>query len=320
MPDVNPVQDALNEALTVEDAESQSASKSESEVTQALNDALENEDGKEAAASEDKTSKSTEKSGEKEPKTVPYDRLSKVVAQKNEVSEKLKAVEDQFKKAGEREEALRGKVAELETDHQILDAIKALSNDPKYKDHVVAIDRALQGLDEEIETAEKTGDKEGASDAEKRFEAKYKELENLVADQNAEKLWDETNRLASDMLNALPEEYTDEDKETLSQLWTSRVDWAGIEKDGRDSIPKALQASLAETIRQYGKPRGALVAETTKEIESRIPEAKLVSPEDTVKGLLEKNWAETNEEGKVVHSDEAFADGMAELLRKTSGR
>jgi hypothetical protein len=71
-------------------------------------------------------------------------------------------------------------------------------------------------------------------------------------------------------------------------------------------------------IKEYGTPRGALVAKTTEEIESRIPEARNVSPEDAIKGLLEKDWAATDEDGKALMSDDDFSRGMADLLRKTN--
>jgi small-conductance mechanosensitive channel len=310
MPDASDaVTAALETVLDTDNAESQSASEQTAEVTLSPDEVK--------AASEKPASKSTDDADDKGSKTVPYDRFSKVVQQKNDVSEQLKALEDQSKTATEREETLRNRNTALETDSQILNAIKELASDPKYKDHVVAIDKALQGIEDEIETAEETGaDKSVVTDAEKRLETKQGELEDLIADQNAEKLWDQANTLASSMLDALPDDYTDEDKATLSKLWTPRVDWDGIEDGGREAIPERLQQSLADVIKEYGTPRGALVAQTTKDIEARIPEAKQVSPEDAVKGILSKNWGETSEEGEAVHSDADFSAEMADLMRK----
>lgn len=314
MPDANEVQAALTEALATDDAGTQTATEPTPEVADALADALKGTT--DASASDDAAEESTEDDG-KGTKTVPYERLSQVVKQKNEVTERLKSLEDQFKSVSAREDQLRTRLGEVEQDAQILDAIKNLAQDDKYRDHVVAIDKALQGIEDEIETAEQTGDQKAESSAVKRFEQKTAELENLIADQKADQLWNEAAGLANQMLAALPEDYTDEDRAVIGKLWTPRVDWSGIEEQGSDAIPNALNSSLADVIKEYGTPRGALVAKTTKDIESRIPEAKQLSPQDAIKGLLEKDWAATDEDGKATVSDDEFSRGMAEMLRKT---
>jgi cell division ATPase FtsA len=314
MPDANEVQSALETALADNTADTQTANEPTPEVAEALSSALGAKD--ETSASDDAADESTEIDG-KGQKTVPYERLSQVVRQKNEATERLKALESQFDTARQTEQQLRTRVGEMEQSSQILDAIKNLAQDDKYRDHVVAIDKALQGIEDEVETAEQTGDQKAESSALKKFEAKTTELEEMIADQRAEKLWDEAAGLAKSMLEALPEDYTDEDRAVIGKLWTPRVDWSGIEESGSNAIPSALNTSLADVIKEYGTPRGALVAKTTKDIESRVPEAKLVSDEDAIKGLMEKDWAATDEGGKALMSDEDFSKGMADLLRRT---
>jgi len=306
----NEVQAALEGVL--DDAESQSAETQTPEVAEALKAALEPD---EESAPDELDDKSVKES--KEPKTVPYDRLSQVVKKKNELSEQLKALDTQYKAATARENELRTQVGNLETDKQILDAIKNLAQDDRYRPAVEQIDRALQGLDEDIEEAKEQGDNKAESAALKQFEAKTAELEEMLAEQRAESLLGEATGRAKEMLAALPEAYTDEDRAIIGKLWNPRVDWNGIEETGSEAIPGALNRSFAEVIKEYGTPRGALVAKTTKEIEDRIPEAKIVSDEDAVKGLLEKDWAETAEDGSTVHSEDDFVQGMAELLRRT---
>jgi hypothetical protein len=205
----------------------------------------------------------------------------------------------------------------MEQESQILEAIKDLYQDEKYRPHVTAINNALQGIEEEVEEAQAEGDETAVSKAEKRFLEKTEQLENLMADQRAEGLWDKAQGLAREMLAALPEQYTDEDRETIADLWKPRVDWEGIEKGGAESIPPYLNESLAAVIRKYGTPKGAIAAQTTEEIESRVPEAKIVSDEDKVKGILEKNWAELDENGAPLMSEADFEAGMADLLRAT---
>lgn len=256
-----------------------------------------------------------------ESKSVPYDRFSEVVSQKNDALERIKALEGMFDGATKREDGLRSRVGELEKEHTILDAIRNLANDERYRPHVVAIDKALQGATEEVAEAKATGDDQAIKAAEKRLADKVSQLENLVAEQNAEGLWDAANAAASQMLQSLPDEYTDVDKARLSQLWTPRVNWDHIEDKGRDSILPALKESFAQLIRDYGQPQGAVAKTTRDEVLKTVPAAAAAqqTPEQRVSGILGKNWSETGEKGAVVHSDADFAKSMADLIRVTRG-
>lgn len=310
MPNANEVTAALEEALAIDDnVDTQSTDRHTPEVAEALNSAL--------GASDDDADTSTEDEGNGA-KTVPYDRLSKVVRQKNEITERFNNLDEQFKAATSRETELRQHIGSLEEDSQILDAIKNLGRDPRYKDHVSVIDRALQGIEEEVEEATEQGDTRGLLQAEKRFEAKTAELDDLLADQRADNLWNETASAAKQMLAALPDDYTDEDLAIIGQLWTPRVDWDGIEEAGSSGIASALNRSLADVIREYGTPRGALVAKTTAEIESRNPEFKIESTEDKIANLMNTDWAARGEDGKAVISDDDFNAGLAALMRETN--
>lgn len=315
------VQAALQDALNT-DVDSQSTNEPSPDVADALKNALKPE-GDSAGASDDAAGDegddgSDKDKGKKDP--VPYDRLSKVVKQKNEAVERSKTLESQLKSATDREAKLQSEIDALKTDVEILDSIKNLAQDPKYRPAVEQIDRALQGIDEEVDEARAEGDTKAESAALKKLEAKTSELEDLLADQRAEKLWDSAAARAKEMLAGLPEEYTDEDRELIGKLWTPKVDWNLIEANGSDAIPGALNSSFAEVIREYKTPKGALVANTTKEIESRVPEARVVSPEDAIKNLLERDWAERDGDGNAVISEDEFNKGLAEMIRKTQGR
>ena len=252
-------------------------------------------------------------------KTVPYDRFSEVVSQKNDAGERIKSLEGMFQGATQREEGLRDQVSQLEPEHQILEAIRNLAGDERYRDHVMAIDKALQGIDEEVTEAEAEGDTKAVDAATKRFEAKQEELEDMIADQNAEQLWTSANDSATQMLNALPEEYTDVDKQRLSQLWTPLVDWDHIEASGRESITPALQDSLAKLLKSYGTPQGAVVNQTREEVMKTVPHAAdaALTPEQRVESILGKAWTATSEDGKAEHSDAEFSEGIADLIRAT---
>lgn len=308
------VAEALDLVLKSDTTETVDKGSEDSPVKQALESAL---GADKKAAPADAKDKGTD--GDKT-KTVPYDRFSEVVTQKNEAIERLKTLDAQFKSANERETVLKSRVGQLETSSQIVEAIKELAKDERYRSHVVAIDKALQGVHEEVEQAKDKGDDKALKVAETRLQGKIDELEEMAAEQKADALWTSSNEYARNLLASLPQEYNDEDKALLSQLWSSRVDWDYIEENGREVIPPTLQKSLAELIKSYGTPRGALVSRTKDEITKSIPEAaRPKSPEDRVKGILDVNWAETKE-GKPVHSDEEWAKAAAEVLRATRGR
>lgn len=312
------VQAALEEVLSDNKAESQTATEPSTEVAEALKTVLETET-EESSTSEAKADKSTEDDG-KGSKTVPYERLSQVVKQKNEISDRLKSLEGQFDNATAREQELRVRLGDVEADAQILDAIKNLAKDDRYRDHVVAIDKALQGIEEEIEEAEETGDTKAESVLLKKLEVKLDGLNDLIKDQTVENLWTESTAKAKSMLDALPEDYTDEDKETLGDLLNHRVNWSEVEEKGKDFIPTALNTAFAHVIKKYGTPRGALVAQTTKEIESRVPEARLLSPEDQIESLLKKDYAALGEDGRPTMGDEEFSSNMAAMMKAVNAQ
>ena len=314
----NAVQDALNEALKDGETDSQSATGQDTDVAAALKGALESPEDK--SASEDLIDDDDADDTSKGSKTVPYDRLRKVVQQKNEAGERLKALESQFKTANDREQELTAQIKGLQNDKQMLDAIKNLHQDERYRPMIENLDRALQGIDEEIEVAQDDGDDKATKDLLKKFEAKTAELDSLMADQRADGLWDKTAGRAKSMLDALPEAYSDEDRAILGEMWTPRVDWDGIEEAGEGAISPALNESFAKVIKRYGTPKGAIVAQTTEEIEEQNPEVKIVSDEDKVQAIMDKNWAELDENGKPLMSQEDFDSDLADLLRVVNKR
>jgi hypothetical protein len=306
MTTANPVVDALEEVLGTEESGVAPTDELSPEVTP------------EEAALDTKVPGTTEKSGAKDAagKTVPYDRFSEVVKAKNEAIAKVESLEGQFDGAKEREDSLRTRVGALENDHQILEAIKALAGDERYRDHVIAIDKAIQGIEDEVEVAEEAGDNSALLAAQKQLESKAAELETLVAHQKADSLWEMSDKMATQMIDALPEEYNDEDKALLSKLWTPTVNWDGIEEEGREAIQPELQTTFAQLIKNYGTPRGALIRQVQQEVERDTPEAN-ASPEEMVDSVLETDWSARDEDGKAEHSDDDFTKMMAEVIRKT---
>ena len=253
-------------------------------------------------------------------KSVPYDRFSEVVRQKNEAVEKIKSLEGQFDGASDREKSLQDRIDGLETEHQIVKAIRDLAQDERYRPHVVALDKALQGVDDEVEAAKESGsvDLTDIDKAKAEYDKKLAGLADQLATQRAEVLWDQTNAAAKVMIDALPEEYSKVDRTRLQKSWIAEVDWNAIEEVGREAIPENLEVSFAKLIKEYGTPQGIIAKNAQREITKDNPEAlKPPSPEAAVKTILEKDWSGTNEEGEPLHSEDEFSTAFADLMRKT---
>jgi len=253
-------------------------------------------------------------------KSVPYARFSEVVKQKNEAVEKIKSLEGQFDGASEREKSLQDRVESLETDGQIVKAIRELAQDERYRPHVTALDKALQGIDDEVEAAKESGteDLTDIDKAKAEYDKKLEALEDKLATQNAALLWDQTNAAAKVMVDTLPEEYSATDKTRLKKAWIGEVDWNAIEDGGREVIPEILETSFAKLIKDYGSPEGIVAKNAQQEITKDNPEAlKPPSPEAAVKTILEKDWSGHDEEGAPKLSDDEFAADFADLMRKT---
>jgi hypothetical protein len=298
---------ALKEVADGGKTDSQSVADSNPDVTQALKEVASRTS---PAADSEVSVKGTDGV-----KTVPLDRFSEVVAQKNEALGRLKALEAQFNAVNERESGLKARVGQLETDHQILDAIKGLAADPRYKSTVTKIDKALQGIHEDTEVAEEKGDDKAVAKLEEAYQTKIAELEDLAAEQKSNQLWEASGKFARELLASLPPEYTDEDKAVISKLWTPLVDWNYIEEHGSDVIPAALQHALAGLIKDYGTPRGALVSNTKQEMMKNVPESVTKSNDDYRKEVEAKSWGEMKD-GKFTASDADFSAAVGELLRR----
>ena len=243
---------------------------------------------------------------------VPYDRFAEVVADKNDFKQRLSEVEA---KLDARDGEIRDVQSRYEEAENLLDQIRGLAADDKYREHVLAIDRALKGLPDDEDTDEEStedGDeaktKEGPSKDELR---KLKEeTADALAEQRAEQLLQLIQQRASEYLNSLPEEYTEKDREVIARLWSNWVDWDGIEDDP-GTMNQALSESLGNLLEWYEQPRGAAIeAEPTEPATPPEP-----SPGEKLKTLLDRDWGALGEKGDPLASDEDFQHAFAEAAR-----
>jgi hypothetical protein len=262
----------------------------------------------------DMTDKSR-KAEQKQSQSVPYDRFKEQV-------DKIAALEEKLEKATERDKELSVQLAKFEQDHNVLERVRKLHSDDRYKPLVEKLDKALRGIEEDVESGEKTK-QEGADDAKKLFNKHREEIEHALADQKADFLYQQANSMAERMLETLGDDYDDTDKEAIAKLWNPVVDWDSIEEDPsvmRDELLKSLKTVVEE----YGEPRGALKSkvkefETKKETQQ---ETKAVpDPNEVLKDLVNRDWGKTkvDDKGKFLgpeHSDEEFSKVLAKVMRQ----
>lgn len=299
------------------------------DVTTDIEEAL-----KAAADEPSETESSTEETGteEEDEKSEPEEKASKkgkgASSRIQELVAEKKALEAEFEKARgtltERDAEL-GKLVDLlqarENDSQVVAKLNELHANPEYKDMIEYLDKVIRG--EEVQTKPEFSSKKAEQDSEKsadlirKLDAKAAEIDDAIAEREAELLWKEANHLAADWLSELPKAYGEEDKRILSESIADRVDWDAIEESDGKNLEKELLKGFKATLDWYGKPKGL---GTQKEEESER------DPEEEVKKLrnfVNQGWGklkETESNGKKILvpqvSDEEFSKAMAQVIRK----
>ena len=286
-----------------------------------------------AAAAESSTTEEVETSTTEE-ETQEEEKGENRIPQKrfNEVNSALKeareAQEETVTKLAESNEKLV-RMAELleakDGDVQTLNEIKSYINDPDMKVHVEAIDAKLRGLEEEVETGE-TSPEDALAKTHKLLEQTREEMADAQATSQAEQLVVKADVIADKLLAQLPEEYNEEDRNVITDLWTNDMDWDAAVANP-DQLSDILTKGFQNTIDRYGTPRGSLVS--TEEAEETTNEAETAqTPEQELEAVMKQPWGaikETDIGGGRVRvdaelSDDDFNAAMAKIIRVSSGR
>lgn len=279
-----------------------------------VKEALETPVGEETKASADKTDKQAGQKTQKQTQSVPYDRFKEKV----EALEKATAKLEEFTT---RDKEVSVKLAQFEQDHDVLERLRGLAQDDRYKPLVEKLDKALRGIHEEVEAGDKS-QKQGDADINKLFNSHKEELEDAFAQQRADLIWQQVQSISERMLNDLGEDYDNQDLEAIAKLWNPATDWDAIEENP-DVMRDELLKSLKHVVETYGEPRGALKAKVKQfeEKTQQTPEKTVqLNPEQELKGIFEKDWGKvkTTQEGKFAGpelSDEEFSATMARIMR-----
>ena len=217
-----------------------------------------------------------------------------------------------------------------------LNDLRQLANDPVHGPHVHYLHKILIG-----EQAEFEGTPSLPEDAtpEQKEEHKLNELakqqellQASIEDQRTDAIIQRADLIADHWLEALPAEYTPEDRNAIAHLWTSRVDWKAVESNPA-VLEQALTDSFQESLNIYGVPRGTLFTpEQVEELKQSSGETpKALSPEEELGQLFaSKNYSSFKSTGKKNSagaevlvpevSDDDFTRDMAQALKIANRR
>jgi hypothetical protein len=251
---------------------------------------------------------------------IPYERFQEVIGQKNTLAEELQAVKSEASKDRDSLAKLATMLQEKENDTNILNEIRALALNPKYRDALELIDKGLRGVEEEVEAGETTPEK--ADIETKKLLAKQAQIEDSVADQKAELIIQRADLLADKWLESLPPEYTEDDRKVIANLWTNNVDWDSVEQNP-GNLDKILAESFQQSINTFGTPRGSLLNPDDVEFVDETTTKAADPVEELATMLRDKQYGATKlvktHSGKEVPmpiiGDDEFAADFARVLK-----
>ena len=229
----------------------------------------------------------TDKTTGKVENRIPQSRLNEVITARDNATGRAENAEEQLaestKALATMTELLDSKTADSET----LEAIKGYIHDPDLKEHVEAIDRALRGVEQEVEQGEITP--EQATDKNRALIDQIRnETQDALADQAADALVGRADLLADRLLGELPEEYTEQDRAVIGDLWADKVDWEAAAQNP-DNLPEILHKSFQETIDRFGAPRGGLIQGDTEDSETATV-SLAPTPEEELATLMSREY------------------------------
>lgn len=298
----NEIMDKLNQAVNDDTTPADS-----------VKEALAQPAGKETKASAETTAKPGQKTQEKS-QSVPYERFKEKV-------DALEQRDAKIEELTERDKELSVQLARFEQSNDVIERLRGLAQDERYKPLIETLDKALKGIHTEVAEGDKT-EKQGDVATKKLFEDHKVQLEDALAQARADMIWQQVQTVSEQMLDALGEDYDDNDKEAIARLWTPATDWDTIEENP-DSLRSELLESLKSVVEAYGEPRGALkqkISQFEQNAQQATETTRAPKPEEELKGILEKDWGKvkTNQDGKVIgaeHSDEDFTAVLAKVMK-----
>lgn len=282
----------------------------------------------ESSPTEEVTTTKEVKAETKGENKIPQSRFNEVNAALKETREREANLTTRLNESNESLVRLTELLEMKEHDVQTLNEIKGYVNDPEMEEHIRAIDNKLKGLDKEVKASGAAPD-DALVKARELLTQTKNELLDTQADMQADALINRAEVIADKLLGALPKEYTDQDKQVVSALWSEKMDWEAATADP-ENLGGVLSLSFQEALNSFGTPRGGLL--TQAELDEVKPTTESLTPEQELEQLMAgkdgKAWGATKtvksasgKESVVPElSDDDFNKAMASIIRQAHGR
>jgi hypothetical protein len=257
--------------------------------------------GESATSATGKTGE-TKTSGKPDGDWIPKSRLNEVIQARNERDQTIATLSSKIAESDASVTRLTKMLEGAQNAQTTLNDLRALANDPKHRPHVEYLHKVMIGesVEEEAVLPEDATPVQIEEHKLNELARAQEELRASVVDQRADHIIQRADLIADRWLEALPAEYTAEDRNAVAHLWTSRVDWNAIEGNP-SGLEQFLADSFQNTLNIYGVPRGYMYTpEQVEELKTQTTgESAPVTPEEMLAQLLtSKNYGGFKSSGK----------------------
>lgn len=190
-----------------------------------------------------------------------------------------------------------GKLVDLlqlrDNDAKIVAKINELhQSDPRFKDMIETLDKAIRGEEVKFDEEEKNGEKpkdDPVAKAQQILKEAQGQMEESLADQQADLIFHKADLLTDKYVEGLPESYNEEDVNILRTVLVDHINWDAIEENP-DSLNEVFAEGFQSALDWYGTPKGA--AKTTAESEDTNTNKSTYQPvtEERLKAYANQDW------------------------------
>lgn len=250
-----------------------------------------------------KTETTTKTSGkpDKDGDWIPKSRFNEVIQARNERDQTIATLSAKQAESDASVARLTKMLEGAQGAQQTLNDLRALASDPKHRPHVEYLHKVMIGETVEDELPENATPQQKEDHRIAELTKAQEALQASVLDQQADAIIQRADLIADKWLEALPDEYTAEDRNAVAHLWTSRVDWTAIQGNP-SGLEKFLADSFQDTLNIYGVPRGYMFTqEQVDELKKTqtTETAPNLSPEKELEALFaSKNYSGFKGSGK----------------------
>ena len=275
---------------------------------------------KETVVDSDDKTETVKKSG-------AQDRIQELVAARKDAERRFEELSAKYAEKESEVGKLIDLVQDREQDARVVAKINELHSDPKFRDIVETLDKAIRGVEVEIKATAKDATNAPApgvdllKNVQADIEQARAEAAAQAADQKSDLLLMKSDLVLEKLFEQLPDaEYTEDDRKVLNSALADMIDWDAIETE-----PARLEGEVAKGFQKavdwYGNPKGRIAAEATSKTNGTT-DAKSKDTVDLSKlelGKMKTEKVGNKDVSRPVLSDDDFSQILAEELRRSRG-